>query len=117
MSTYFDLPDLPIISHSRLSIALLQVQGIAPWGLVKATVSLACLFGIAGLATSGMYLALHSSLSKNVKIRDKWVEVYNPEPYIYSSTHLTSLLKQASCSEKHVEFWLCLALPVSSTVW
>ncbi|KAF9567666.1 hypothetical protein CPC08DRAFT_719311 [Agrocybe pediades] len=82
-----------------LSIAFLQVNGVAE-NIVTRTLTLsAAVFASSGLLTSGLYVC-NKARFQSKKLGKKWKQA--------SENHRSS---------ESVEFWALLALPLSSLIW
>ncbi|PPQ95841.1 hypothetical protein CVT26_015971 [Gymnopilus dilepis] len=82
-----------------LSIALLQINGLIDDPLARYFLILSCIFSGGGLTVSSIYVAMESKLA-NIKVRDKWISASRNPGSIAS-----------------MDFWACLATPVSSVIW
>ncbi|KDR71057.1 hypothetical protein GALMADRAFT_214076 [Galerina marginata CBS 339.88] len=82
-----------------LSVAFLQVEGVLERALTRTATLSSVVFSIAGIVSSGIYLSGKVKFTSK-RIRNKWKEA-----------------SSYPASAGSIEFWACLALPVSSMIW
>ncbi|PPQ95791.1 hypothetical protein CVT26_015891 [Gymnopilus dilepis] len=82
-----------------LSLGFLQIDGVVDDNISRSLLLASCLFSGTGLIVGGLYLTMKADLL-SVTVRVRWMKA-----------------SQNCKARDSIDFWTCLALPISSVAW